>query len=100
MNKVSLQNCVVGCGLLYTGHEKKTVEQRVEDLENFYHDIPELVNTRFNRVNRELADVKADISELKADLSELKVRVLSLETKFHTFPGVIAEVIREELAKR
>ena len=84
----------------YTRAMKKTVEQRVEDLENFYRDIPELVNTRFNRVNRELADVKADISELKADLSELKARVLSLETKFDTFPGVIAEVIREELAKR
>ncbi|MEM9358495.1 MAG: hypothetical protein AAGB04_20100 [Pseudomonadota bacterium] len=78
----------------------KTVEQRVEDLENFYRDIPELVNTRFNRVNRELADVKADISELKADVSELKVRVTALETKFDTFPGVIAQVIREEFAKR
>ena len=84
----------------YTRAMNKTVEQRVEDLENFYRDIPELVNTRSDRVNRELADVKAYISELKADLSELKVRVLSLETKFHTFPGVIAEVIREELAKR
>ena len=70
----------------------KTVEQRVEDLENFYRDIPELVNTRFNRVNRELADLKADVSELKD-------RVTSLEIKFDSFPSVIAEIIREELAK-
>ena len=78
----------------------KAIEERVEDLENFYRDIPDLVNTRFNRVNRELADLKADVSELKVDVSELKERVSSLEIKFDTFPSVIAEVIRDELAKK
>jgi len=84
----------------YTRAMNKTVEQRVEDLENFYRDIPELVNTRFNRVNRELADVKSDISELKDRMTKVEVRLGNLETKFDAFPGVIAEVIREELAKR
>ena len=78
----------------------KTIEHRVEDLENFYRDIPELVNTRFNRVNRELADVKSDIAELKDRMSNVEVRLTNLEVKFDTFPGVIAEVIREEFAKR
>ncbi len=82
---------IVSCGTKKP--MKKTVEQRVEDLENFYRDIPELVNTRFNRVNRELADLKVDVSELKD-------RVTSLEVKFDAFPSMIAEIIREELAKR
>ncbi len=78
----------------------KTVEQRVDDLENSYRDIPELVNTRFNRVNRELADVKADIAELRDQMSNVELRLGNLEVKFDTFPAVVAQVIREEFAKR
>ncbi|MEM7749723.1 MAG: hypothetical protein AAF346_15845 [Pseudomonadota bacterium] len=84
----------------YIPKMNKSIEQRVEDLEHFYRDIPELVNTRFNRVNRELADVKSDISELKDRMANVEVRLGNLEVKFDTFPTVVAEVIREELAKR
>ena len=54
--------------------------------------IPDLVYTRFNRVNRELADLKSDVAEIKD-------RVSYLETKVDALPAIMAEVIRDELKK-
>jgi len=70
----------------------KTLEQRVDDLEGFYEDIPRLVNVRFNRVDREIADLKADMSTLKDEVAGLRSEVREL-------PRIIAEMLREDNGK-
>ena len=91
----------------------KTPDERLADLEGLDYDMPDILNIRFSRVdrdiadlgrqiadvNRQMADVKQTAAETNTVLAQFGQRMTKLERAVEALPRVLAEMLEERLPK-
>jgi hypothetical protein len=74
----------------------ETLEQRVAHLEEMVQDIPDLLNIRFARVDRQLAEVREQLAHHAQRLTEIDRKLETALTEIRVLPEVLARVIKED----
>ena len=72
-----------------------TMDKRVADLEQMVGDIPDLLNIRFSRVDRDIASVRQSTAELAGSLADIGLRLTRIERSLEALPRVLAEMLNE-----
>jgi chromosome segregation ATPase len=78
------------------------MEQRVAQLEEMVESIPEALNIRFGRVDRNLAEMREQMAEMREQIGEMRERLTEVERKLdlalselRVLPAVLARIIKE-----
>jgi len=78
------------------------VEHRVAQLEEMVESIPEALNIRFGRVDRNLAEMREQMAEMREQIGEMRERLTEVERKLdltlselRVLPAVLARIIKE-----
>jgi chromosome segregation ATPase len=78
------------------------VERRVAQLEEMVESIPEPLNIRFGRVDRNLAEMREQMAQMREQIGEMRERLTEVERKLdlalselRVLPAVLARIIKE-----
>ena len=77
----------------------KSPEERLADLEGLVYDMPDILNLRFSRVDRDIADVKRTAAETNEMLAQFGARLTKMERAIEALPRVLAEMLADRLPK-
>jgi len=72
-----------------------TVERRVAQLEEMVESIPEALNIRFGRVDRNLAEMREQMAEMRERLTEVERKLDLALSELRVLPAVLARIIKE-----
>lgn len=71
------------------------VERRVAQLEEMVESIPEALNIRFGRVDRNLAEMREQMAEMRERLTDVERKLDSALSELRVLPAVLARIIKE-----
>ena len=77
----------------------KTPDERLADLEGLVYDMPDILNLRFSRLDRDIADVKRTAAETNEMLAQFGARMTKMARAIEALPRVLAEMLADRLPK-
>jgi len=71
------------------------VERRVAQLEEMVESIPEALNIRFGRVDRNLAEMREQLAQMRERLTDVERKLDLALSELRVLPAVLARIIKE-----